>query len=118
MLRNLSAQEVRIPPNKTVISNAQAANIVHNIMVPPNIQVEPFLQLNRKNCYRLASLPAKLPQSELTWPTPVSLQLEPGDPALEHAVLDKVDLLGCANWDPKDQQEVIKLLNEYVDVFA
>ena len=33
MLRNLSAQEVRIPP-KTVISNVQAAEIVPNMKTP------------------------------------------------------------------------------------
>ena len=33
-------------------------------------------------------------------------------------MLDKVDLLGCAKWDPEDQQEVKNILREYADVFA
>ena len=32
------------------------------------------------------------PPNELTWLTPISPQLELGDPTLEHDVLDKVDL--------------------------
>ena len=30
----------------------------------------------------------------------------------------KVDLLGCVKWDPKEKQEVRKISEEYVDVFA
>ena len=33
-------------------------------------------------------------------------------------MLDKVDLVGCAEQDPKDQQEVRKILSQYADVFA
>ena len=58
------------------------------------------------------------PKKELTWPTPISLQLELGDPTLENDMLDKVDLSGCAKWDPKNQQEVRKILSEHADVFA
>ena len=48
----------------------------------------------------------------------MSLQLELGDPTLEHDVLGKVDLLGYTEWDPEDQQEARKILREYADVFA
>ena len=59
------------------------------------------------------------PEKELTWPSPVSPQLELGVPTLKHDVLEKVDLTGCAiEWDPKDQQEVRKILREYTDVFG
>ena len=58
------------------------------------------------------------PRNELTWLTLISLQLELDDPTLEHDVLDKVDLFRCANQDPKDKQEVRKILSDYVDVFA
>ena len=57
-------------------------------------------------------------ENELTWPTPISLQLELDVPTSEHDVLEKVDLLGCAKWDPEDQQEVRKILREYADIFA
>ena len=40
------------------------------------------------------------------------------DPTSEYDVLDKVDLLGCVNWEPEDQQRVRKNLREYADVFA
>ena len=33
-------------------------------------------------------------------------------------MLEKVDLFGCAEWDPKDQQEARKILREYVGVSA
>ena len=42
---------------------------------------------------------------ELIQLTPMSLQLESDDPNSECYVLNKVDLLWCAKWDPKDQQE-------------
>ena len=51
-------------------------------------------------------------------PTPVSLQLELGDPALECDMLNKVDLLGCAKLDLEGQQEARKILRENADVFA
>ena len=57
-------------------------------------------------------------KTELTWPTPVSLQLESGDPTSEYDVLNKLNLLGCATRDPKDQQEVRMILREYADVLA
>ena len=57
-------------------------------------------------------------QNELTWLTSISPQLEQGNLTMEHDVLDKVDLSGYTKWDPKDQQEVRKVLSEYTDVFA
>ena len=57
-------------------------------------------------------------QNELTWLTPMLPQLELGDSTLEHDILEKVDLSGCAEWDPMDQQEVRKILREYANVFA
>ena len=50
------------------------------------------------------------PKNDLTQLTPISLWLEPGDPTLEHDVLDKVDLSGCTDWDPKDQQQARQIL--------
>ena len=35
----------------------------------------------------------------------MSPQSEPEVPTPESDVLEKVDLLGCAEWDPKDQWE-------------
>ena len=58
------------------------------------------------------------PQTELTWPTPVSPQLELGDLTSECDMLSKVNLPGCATWDPEHQQEARKILREYSDVFA
>ena len=48
-------------------------------------------------------------QNELTWPTPISTQLEPGDPTLEHDVLDNLDLLGCAKCDPRINKKQEKI---------
>ena len=36
------------------------------------------------------------PEKELTQPTPISPQLGPDAPTLEHDILKKVNLLGCA----------------------
>ena len=68
------------------------------------MQARSFLQWNRWNCHGLANLPASPPENELTWLTPISLQLELDDHILECDVLDKVDLSGCAKWELKDQQ--------------
>ena len=48
----------------------------------------------------------------------MSLQSEPEVPTLEHDVLEKVDILGYTEWDPKDQWEARSILREYADVFA
>ena len=56
-------------------------------------------------------------QNELTWLTPISPQLELGVLTSEHNMLDKVDLLGCTEWVPEDQQKARKILREYMDVF-
>ena len=62
---------------------------------------------DQRDCHGSAGLPALTPpQNELTQPIPISLQLEPGVPTSEYDMLNKVDLLGCTKWDPKDQQEV------------
>ena len=37
---------------------------------------------------------------------------------VEHDVLEKVNLLGCTEWDPKDQWEAWSILKECTDVFA
>ena len=58
------------------------------------------------------------PKKELTWLTPISLQLGPDVPTLEHDILRKVNLLGCTEWDSTDQQEAREILMEYADVFA
>ena len=42
---------------------------------------------------------------ETELPVSISLQLELGDLDLEQDVLDKVDLLGCAVWNPKDHKQ-------------
>ena len=100
MLQNLSACEFRIPP-RTIISNVQAAEIVLNLKAPnytskvlPSTEQTELSRVSWNTC--LASL-----ETELTQPTPVSLQLELGDLTLEHDMLNKVDLLGCMKWDPK-----------------
>ena len=117
LLRNLSAWEVRIPP-KTVIGNVQMAEMVPNKkslnptskVLPLKEQKEPS-QVSWPTC-------SNSPKKELTQPTPISLQLELGDPTSECDVLNQVDLLGCMKWDPEDQQEVRKIPREYADVFA
>ena len=58
------------------------------------------------------------PKNELTQLTPLSLQLELGDPTLEHDVLDKVNLSGYTKWDSEDQQELRRILSKYADIFA
>ena len=57
------------------------------------------------------------PEKEVTWLTPIPPQLAPSVPTPEHAVLEKVNLFGCTKWDPTNQQEASKLLEEYADVF-
>ena len=83
-----------------------------------NIQVRSFLSTNIQTCHVSARLPAQPPLNEFTWLTPTYPWLKLGDTTLEHDVLDKVDLLGCATLDPKDQQDVRKVLKEYADVLA
>ena len=112
MLWNLSACEVRIPP-KTIIGNVQTAEIAPNMkaldhackILPAKEQKGPS-KVSWSSC-------SNSPENELTQLTPISLH-----PALEHDVLDKVDLLGCTKWYPEDKQEVRKILREYADVFA
>ena len=60
----------------------------------------------------------KSPEKELTQLIPISPPSGPNVPTLGHDVLNKVNLSGCTEWDPVDQQEVRKILAEYVDVFA
>ena len=56
--------------------------------------------------------------SELNQLTLISLQSKPEVPILEHDVLEKVDILGCTEWNPKDQWEARSSLREHADVFA
>ena len=99
MLRNLSTWEMNIPP-KAMISNVQTAQIVPNMKtlthtseaLPSTEQKEPS-QVGLPTCLTPN-------RKELTHSTPMSLQLEPGDPTLQHDILEKVDLSGCTKWDP------------------
>ena len=58
------------------------------------------------------------PKKELTWLALTSLNLGLDFPTLEHDVLKKVNISGCAEWDSTDQQEAREILREYADVFA
>ena len=58
----------------------------------------------------------ELLETNVTQPTHRSSQLEV--PTLEPDVLEKVDLFGYAEWDPKDHWEAQSILREYVDVFT
>ena len=116
MLRNLSAWEVRIPPNR-VISYVQAAKIVTNVKVPKCTgKVLPSMEQTEPSC--IGQPTCFSPQNEWTHLTLISPQLELDDPTSECDMLDKVDLSGCTKWDPKDQQETRNNLREYADVFA
>ena len=105
ILRNLSAQEVRIPP-KSVISNVQTAEIVPNMKAPKHTsEVLPPMEQT------ITGQPAYLintSKGSLSGQPHMSLQFEPHNPTLEHDVLEKMDLLGCTKWDLKDQQEARK----------
>ena len=116
MLRNLCTWEVRIPP-KNVISNVQAAQIVPN-MKTPKYASEILPSMEQTELSWVTQPTCSPPKNELTWPSPISLQLEWGDTTLEHNVLDKVDLSGCTKWDSKNQQEVTRILSEYAEDFA
>ena len=61
----------------------------------------------------------QIPQKK-RWPIqpPQTPQLELEAPTLEHTVLENVDLSGCAEWDPKDEQEAWSILRENADIFA
>ena len=57
-------------------------------------------------------------QKKVTQLNPRSSQSELEFPTLEPDVLEKVNILGYDEWDPKDQQEAQSILWEYVDNFA
>ena len=83
------------------------------------MHARPFLQRNKKDHHGSARLPvSNFPKNELTQPISIPPQLELHIPTLEHDVLDKVHVSGCARWNPKEQQEVRNVLREYADVFA
>ena len=117
MLHCLSAHEVRIPP-KSVIDNIQTTEVVPNMKaldwmckILPSEKQKESSWVGQPTCLNS-------PKNELIWPTPISLQFEPGVMALEHNVLNKVNLLGCIEWNPEDQQEVKKILRLFADIFA
>ena len=60
MLRNLSTQEVRIPPT-TVIGNVQMTEIVPNMKAFKHASEVLPLKEAKGNCHRSASLPAQTP---------------------------------------------------------
>ena len=60
---------------------------------------------------------SEAPEKELTQSTPISLLLGPNVPTPGHDILEKVNLLQCTEWEPVDEQEVRKILAEYMDVF-
>ena len=117
VLQNLSNWEVQIPP-KTVISNVQMAKVVPDLklfepaslVLPQKEQVE-WSKVSHSDG-------SKSHEKELTQLTPISPPLGPNVPTLGHDILKKVNLLGCAEWDPSDQQEGRQILAEYADVFA
>ena len=112
----MSTLEVRIPPI-TMIGNLQVAQIVPNMkalrstseVLPLKEQKEPS-EVGQSSC-------SNSPKNELAWLTPIYLQLELDVPTFKHDVLDKVDLLQCTEWDPKDQQEARNILREYTHIF-
>ena len=117
VLRNFSMREVCIPP-KTVIGNVQTAekSLIGKCSA---IMVRTLLQGSRGNYQRSTRLAVQIPWKK-RWPSqpPKSSCSELEVPTLEHDVLGKVYMLGCTEWDLKDQQEAQSVLREYADVFA
>ena len=111
VLQNLSARVVQIPP-KTVKGNVQMAEVVPNLKVFEQTSMVPlqkeWVEQSKLSCPNRSNSPEK----ELTQPTPKSLQSGPNVPTPEHDVLVKVTLLGCAEQNPSDQQELRKILEE------
>ena len=101
MLRNLSTWEIRNPP-KTVIGNVQTAEIVPNMKASKHTS-EVLPSMKQKEPIQVIPPTAQPPKKELIQLTSRSLQLKPGVQTSEHDVLGKVDLLGYAKSDPKDQ---------------
>ena len=105
-------------PPKTVIGNVQTVEIV------PDLKV--FEQTSEVFPSKEQAEPSKVswpngsnsPEKGLTWLTLTSLKLGPDVSTPEHDIVKKVDLLGCAEWDPADQQETREILREYADVFT
>ena len=59
----------------------------------------------------------KLPWKGVDLPDLYISAVGTGFPTPGHDILKKVDLLGCAEWDPMDQ-EARNIVREYLDVFA
>ena len=117
VLSNLSALEFWIP-SKTVIGNVQMAEIVPDLNVFKQTGVVLLLKKQVELFKVSSSNGSNSPEKELTQPTPIFLQSGLDVPTPEQDVLKKVDLFGCAELDPMDQQEARKILREYADVFA
>ena len=117
VLRNLSAREVCFPP-KTVIGNVQTAEQVPDWEMlshtgedlPPKKWGEPS-----KVGWTSGPNPS---EKGVTQQNPQSPLSEFEVPTLEHNVLEKVDLLGYAEWDSEDHWEAQSILREYADVFT
>ena len=80
--------------------------------------VRTFLWRSKGNHQRSAGLAAQTLRKEVTWLTPLSPPSVLGVPTLEPDILEKVDLFGCAAWEPEDQWEAQSILREYADVFT
>ena len=103
VLRNLSTQEVCIPP-KTVIGNIQTAEKVPDLEIFSHTNEFPLKEQEEPSKAGQTNGPNPL-EKEVTQLTPMSPQLELEVPTLEPDVLGMITLLGCAEWDPKDQWE-------------
>ena len=96
MIQNLSGRDVILESN-TEVGMATTANIVPSIQIPSNQD----LSENEK-------VQCKSAQTDLS----EEIQQEETD------ILQKVDLSGIADWDPKIQQEAQDLICQYACIFS
>ena len=98
-----------------MLGNVQTAEVVPDLKVFEQLSVVPP-QKEQPKLGKLSN--SHPPEKELAQLTPISLQSGLSVQTLEHAILKKVDLSVCTKWDPADQQDTRKLLEEYTDVSA
>ena len=99
VLKNLSGRDVTLEPH-TEVGIVTTANLV------PSIQIPSEQDLGENEKVQFMSTQADLSERDQQEDT------EPED------ILQKIDLSGIDDWDPKTQQEAQDLIHDYVCIFS
>ena len=100
VLQNLSGRDIILEPH-TEVGMVIASNIVPSVQIP-----------DKQDLKENAKVQCKSAQADLSEGEVTQEETDPED------ILQKIDLLGIADWDPTVQQEAHNLIHQYTCIFS